>query len=105
MEKQWDMLGGDDLVACFYVLNGHVDRHIDRSDGVHDGYGVGQRNYEGRMLIKVCLEKELCMLNTWFKREGKNGENEIEIDSSLIRKVHRRFLRNVMAMPGEFQHV
>ena len=24
-----------------------------------------------RMLLEFCLEKELCMLNTWFKREEK----------------------------------
>ena len=32
------------------------------------------------------------------------GENEIEIDFVLIKKEHRRFIKNVKAFPGEFQH-
>ena len=38
------------------------------------------------------MEKELCVSNTWFKREEKGkvtfriGENETEIDFVLIKK-------------------
>ena len=59
------------------------------------GYGVGQRNFEGRMLLEFYLGKELCVSNTWFKREGKRkvtfrmGENEKKIDFVLIKKEHR----------------
>ena len=63
------MYSADDLVMCLGDINGHVGRHIDGSDGVHGGYGVGQRNLEGRMLLEFCLEKELCVSNTWRKRE------------------------------------
>ena len=52
-----------DLVMCL----GDFDGHIDGYDEVHVGYGVGQRNLEGTMLLEFCLEKELCVLNTWFK--------------------------------------
>ena len=64
-------------------FNGQVGRHI---DGVHRGYGVGQMNMEGRMLV------ELCWSNTWFKTEEKRnvsfriGENETEIDFVFIKK-------------------
>ena len=40
-----------DLVMCLGDSNGHVGRHIDEFDWVHGGYGVGQRNLEGRMLF------------------------------------------------------
>ena len=54
----------DDLVMCLGDFNGHVvGKHIDGFDG---GYGIGQRNLEGRML---CLVKELCVSNTWYKKE------------------------------------
>ena len=49
-------------------------------------HGVGQKNLEGRMLLEFCLDKELCVSNTWFKRGKKRkvpfriGENETEID-------------------------
>ena len=50
------------------------------------------------------------MSNTWPKREEKRkvtfrmGENEKEIDFVLIQKEHWRFILNVKATPGEFQH-
>ena len=56
------------FVLCLGDFNGLVGRHI---DGVHRGYGVGQKNLEGRMLLEFCLEKELCVSNTWSKREEK----------------------------------
>ena len=67
-------------------------RHIDGFNGVHWWYGIGQRNLEGGMLLEFCLEKELCVSNTWFRIEEKRkvtfrmGENETEIDFVLTKK-------------------
>ena len=86
LKCEWDKHSADDFVMCLCDFNGQVGRHIDSFDGVHGGYGVGQRNLEGRMLLEFCLDKELCASNTWFKREEKRkvtfrmGENETEID-------------------------
>ena len=38
------------------VMN--IGRHIDYLYGAYD---VGQRNLEGRMLLRFCLEKDLCV--------------------------------------------
>ena len=52
-------------------------------------------------MLLICLDKELCMSNTWSKREKKRkvtfriGENEKEIDKERT---------NVKAIPWEFQH-
>ena len=35
------------------------------------GHGIGQKNLEGRMFLVFCLENELCVSNTWPKREEK----------------------------------
>ena len=62
------------------------------------------------MLLEFCIEMELCVSNTWFRREEKRkvtfrmGENETEIDFVLMKKEHRRFIQNVKAIHGEFQH-
>ena len=46
------------------------------------------------MLLEFSLEKELCVSNTWLKREEKRkvtfrmGENETENDFVLIKKQH-----------------
>ena len=51
-----------DLVMCLGSCSGHVGWHI---DDVHGGYGAGQRNLDGKMLLEFCQEKELCLSNTW----------------------------------------
>ena len=62
------------------------------------------------MLLESCLEKELCVSNTWSKREEKRkvafrmGENETEIDFVLIKKEHQQFILNVKAIHRELQH-
>ena len=56
---------------CLGDFNGHVGKHVDGIDGVHVGYYVGQWNLEERMLFEPCLEKELCVSNTCFKREER----------------------------------
>ena len=50
------MYSADDLVMCLGDLNGHVDWHFDSFHGVHGGHGVGQRNFEGRMLLEFSLK-------------------------------------------------
>ena len=65
------MHSAHDLVMSLGDFNGHAGRHIDGFNGFCGGYVVGQRKLEGRMLLEFCLEKELCVSNTWFKREEK----------------------------------
>ena len=65
------MHSAGDLAMCMGDSNGDVGRDIDGFNGVHGGYDVGQRNLEERMLLEFCLEKELCVSNTWFEREEK----------------------------------
>ena len=102
-----DMHSADYLVMCLDDFNRYVGSHF---DGVHGGYGVGQRNLEGRLLLEFCLEKELTMSNIWFRKEEKwkvifrMGENETEIEFVLIKEEYRRFIRNVKEIPGKFQH-
>ena len=71
LKGEWDMHSVGYLVMCLGDLNGHIDRHIDGFDGAYGWYGVSQRNLEGRMFLKFCIEKELCASNTWSKREEK----------------------------------
>ena len=58
------------------------------------------------MLLEFCLEKELCVSNSWFEREEQRkvtftmGENETEIDFVLTKKEYRWFEGN----PWKFQH-
>ena len=58
LKCELDMHSAGDKFMCLGDINGHVGRHIDGSDGVLGGFGVGQRKLEGRMLLEFCLEKE-----------------------------------------------
>ena len=60
-----------DLVMYLCDFIGHAGGFIDGFDGVYVGYDIDQRNLEGRMLLEFCLEKELCVSNTWFWREER----------------------------------
>ena len=54
----WNIHCPDDLVICLGDFSGHVGRHI---DVVHGGYGVGQRNFEGRILLVLLGERIMCV--------------------------------------------
>ena len=60
------MHSADDLVMCLGDFSGHVGTDV---YGVHGWYGVRQRKLEVRMLLEFCLVKELCVSNTWSRRE------------------------------------
>ena len=42
-------------------VNGHVGRHIDGIDEFCGGYGVGQWNFEGTMLLVLSGEGIMCI--------------------------------------------
>ena len=66
---------------CLCDINGHIGDF----GRMHGGYGVGQRIFEGRLLSQFCMEKEICVSNTWLKRDEKRkvtfrmDENETEL--------------------------
>ena len=90
-------------------FNGHPGKRIEGYKGVHGGNGIGERNVEGKML-EFCDEKELCVANTWFRKEEKRkvtysaGEIRTEIDFVLVGKGIRKYLRDVKVIPDELQH-
>ena len=78
LKCEWETHSAGYLVMYLGSFNGHIGRHIDGFNGVYGGYGIGQGNLEGRMLLEFCLEKELCVSNTWFKIEGGRKVTELE---------------------------
>ena len=73
LKCEWDMHSADNLAMCLGDFNGHVGRHNRGFNGVHCGFGVVQRNLDGRMLLEFCVEKKLCVSNTWYNREEKRN--------------------------------
>ena len=60
-----------ELILGMGDFNGHVGKQSDAYEDVHGGNGIGERNMEGKMLLEFCDEKELCVANTWFRKEEK----------------------------------
>ena len=55
-------------------------------EGVHGRNGVGKRNTEGRRLLEFCDERELCVANSWFKKQikGKSLIVPADVEQKLI---------------------
>ena len=108
MAGEYELQNPSEVVFEMGDFNGHVGEEIEGFQGVRGGNGIGKRNAEGRMLLEFCDEKELCMVNTWFKKTDKrkitfkSGNNESEIDFILVSRENRKFLKDVKAIPWEF---
>ena len=110
LASEWILRNTGEMVLALGDYNGHVGKQVDGYEGVHGGFGIGERNMEGRMLLEFCDEKELCVANTWFQKGEKRkvtysaGGNETEIDFVIVGKEERKFLKDVKVIPGELQH-
>ena len=110
MESEWDLGNSSEITFALGDFNGHVGRYVEGFEGVHGGNGIGKINGEGRRLLEFCMEKELCVANTWFKKNEKNkitysgGEHQTEIDFVLVGKQNRKYIKDVKVIPWELQH-
>ena len=57
-------------------LNGHVSTNVDGYDGVHGGYGFGERNADGEQILEFCDAMEL-IVSTCFKHLFQKTEEQI----------------------------
>ncbi|ESO04090.1 hypothetical protein HELRODRAFT_173167 [Helobdella robusta] len=105
--------GLDEFVVLLGDLNGHVGADADGYEGVHGGWGYGIRNEEGRRVLDLADAHNMVVGNTWFTREPArlitywSGEHRSMIDYILVRAKHRKYVKNVKAIPvgvqqGEF---
>ncbi|ESO02831.1 hypothetical protein HELRODRAFT_174255 [Helobdella robusta] len=97
--------GLDEFVVLLGDLNGHVGADADGYEGVHGGWGYGIRNEEGRRVLELADAHSMVVGN---KRKQarliteRSGEHRSMIDYILIRAKHRKYVRNVKAIPGEY---
>ena len=85
----------------------YVGRNIDEFQGIDEGFSIGKRNQEGRMLLEFCEARNICITNTWFGKADKtygSGYNKSKIDFFIMGKVDCKFLKNVRVITGELQH-
>ena len=71
---------------------------------------MGKRNVGAKMLLDLCVQTELCVANTWYKKRHErkvtcsSGGNDAEIDFVLVGKEKIKYLRDVKVIQGELQH-
>ena len=110
MAREWSMANANEMILGLGDFNGHERKCAKGFEGIHGGYGIGKRNVEGRTLLNFCVQKELCVANTWYKKKNErnvtysSGRNDTEIDFVLVGKKRRKYLRDVKVIPGELQH-
>ena len=103
-------VGPDEFVVLLGDFNGHVGRNADGYEGVHGGFGYGERNDEGRRLLELADAHGMVVGNTLFTRSlersitYRSGEHKSMIDYVLVRARDRRYLKNVKVIPGMLQH-
>ena len=88
-------------------FNGHIGEEARRYEGVHGGYGFGERNREGEMLLDFSDSIEMRIMNTYFRKElekkvtYESGENKTQIDFMLVGKRIGMKVKDAKAVPGE----
>jgi hypothetical protein len=91
---------GERLLICG-DLNGHVGSKIDGFETVHGGFGFGERNVEGEMILEFADALNLAVLNTWFRKKEsrlftyENGKCRTVVDYILSRKSERKTVKEV----------
>ena len=110
MARRCEVENANEVLICLGDFNGHIGKEVDGFEGVHGGFGIGKRNLEGRLLLEFCVEKDLRVGNSWFKKKDSRkvtfngGCSGTEIDFVLMKKRQRKFLMDVRVIGGELQH-
>ena len=108
-EKLGECLGGfgsGERVCLLGDLNARVGSNM--VGEVVGPWGVGEMNRNGDEMVSVCVERGMCVGNTWFKKRdihkytwvsGMNGERAL-IDYVCVRVVDRKRLIDVNVLRG-----
>ena len=67
--KGCEMENENEVLICLGNINGHIGKEVNGFEGVHGGFGIGKKNVEGRLFLEFCVEKVLCVGNSWFKKK------------------------------------
>ncbi|GJV90503.1 craniofacial development protein 2-like protein, partial [Tanacetum coccineum] len=93
------IIGGD--------LNGHIGSAADEYTGVHEGYGFGSRNEEGRAILDFATAHDLVVANSFFKKSDTHlitfqswGHNT-QIDYLMVHRGDLKACKDCRAFPSK----
>ena len=70
MARGCEVENANEVLICLRGFNGHIGKEVDGFEGAHGGFGIGKRNLERRLLLEFCVEKDLCVGNSCFKKKN-----------------------------------
>ena len=63
------MKGTKELTLGIGDFNSRVGKKVNGFEDVYGGNRIMEQNLKGRMLLEFCDQKDLCVANTWLKKE------------------------------------
>ena len=94
---------------CFVLgdFNGHVGRSSLGYDGIHGGFGWGERNRDGEKILEFADSLDMVVGNTFFKKDDeklityKSGNCATVIDYAVVQKEVMKKVKDIKVIPGE----
>ena len=99
----------DDLSRSSYVivlgdLNARVGN--EKIEGVMEKYGVPEKNESGERLLNMCIESELVVGNSYFKKKGINKYTWVRVERGrVIEKALMDYVLIARKMVGRLKDV
>jgi len=95
------------MVMLAGEMNGHVGSNGVGNDGLHGGYGFGDRNADGSRILEFADGLNLVICNTLFmKQESKlvtyeTGSAKSTVDYIIVKQADKVKVCNVKVIPNE----
>ena len=78
------------------------------TDKVVGPFGLSRKTERGKMLIDFCMQHDLVVMNTWFKKrktklyiwKSPGDRNPYQIDYIMVKQRFRNSIRDVKTLPG-----
>ena len=87
--------------------NGHIGRTAAGYEGVHGGFGYGDRNLEGERILEFAVANDLVVGNSFFQKRDSHlityasGPSHSQIDFILMRKRDLKLVKDIKVIPSE----
>ena len=76
-------------------------------DGIHGGFGWGERNRDGERILEFADSLDMVVRNTFFKKDDeklityKSGNCATVIDYAVVQKEVMKKVKDIKVIPGE----
>ena len=88
-------------------FNGHVGRSCLGYDGIHRGFGWGERHRDGERILEFADRLDMVVGNPFFKKDDEklityiSGNCATVIDYAVVQKEVTKKVRGIKVIPGE----